>query len=97
MVTYEFRCDEHGATEATAPLGSPPATWPCPGCGSPARRAYGRVALLAGGRYARAIDAAERTSAEPQVVTRLPESAHWQARGSRSAGPPPAYNRLPRP
>jgi hypothetical protein len=96
MVTYEYRCADHGVSTASAPLGRAPAEWPCPACGQPTRRVYGG-ALLAGGAYARAIEATKRTSAEPTVVTRLPETMHWRGSAAAPKAVHPDTRRLPRP
>lgn len=97
MATYEYSCADHGISAATAPLGCPPPSWRCPACGGSTRRVYAAVTLLVGGPYARAIEAAERTSAEPQVVTRLPETKHWRSRGGHPSAPQAHFARLPRP
>ena len=95
MATYEYRCDQHGRADVSAPLGHAPASWPCPVCTHDSPRVFSSVPLAVRGSYARAIESAERSRAEPSIVTRLPETAHW--RGSRDVKFGPPVQRLPRP
>jgi putative FmdB family regulatory protein len=97
MPTYEYRCDQHGVSEMTRPIGTAPASITCSECGGEARRVFSvgmvrstsRTALLS------AMDHAEKSRHEPNVVTSLPST------GAKRRTPvvplTPALRRLPRP
>ena len=96
MAVYEYRCDLDGAFDVALPLGTAPATSPCPVCGSEARRVFSKPMLMSQPReLVAAIDHAEKTRHEPDIVTSLPP------RGARKRTPvlplTPALRRLPRP
>jgi putative FmdB family regulatory protein len=96
MAIYEYRCDDDGMLEVTRPLGTAPPSVTCPVCGSAARRVFSTPMIsslppaLVG-----AIDHAEKTRDEPDVVTSLPPA------GARKRTPvlplTPTLRRLPRP
>ena len=96
MARYEYRCDDDGPFELMHPLGTAPESESCPVCGSPARRVFSPpmlkhmpTALVV------AMDHAEKTRDEPDVVTSLPpRPAH-----KRTPVLPltPTLRRLPRP
>lgn len=94
MAVYVYRCDEHGHTEESRPIGTAAAAVPCPACGSPASRVFTAPRLSLGSPARRAlIDRTERTREEPAVVTAPPPRP-----GSRTAARAgPAWTRLPRP
>src|SRR5699024_5046823 len=96
MAVYEFRCPEHGSFEIEAAIGAAPSTPSCSVCGGQARRVFSAPMLgRVGAAVQRAVDNAERSSEEPDVVTSLP------AGGQRSAQPQytrdPKHRRLPKP
>ena len=95
MPTYAYRCDRDGPVELRRPMGEAAAVEACPVCAGEAVRVVTapRLSLAPRARVA-AIDRAERTRSEPDVVTAPPPRP-----GSRRAAPPvhPATRRLPRP
>lgn len=96
MAIYEYRCDEHGGFEVTRPLGTQPESAECAACGSQSRRVFSSPMLsLAPRAVVAAIDHAEKTRHEPDVVSSLPR------RHPRERTPvlplTPALRRLPRP
>lgn len=96
MATYEYRCDHDGAFDVIRALGTAPKSVMCPACGSEARRVFSPPMLLSlpAGLVA-AVDHAEKTRTEPDVVTSLPPApAH-----KRTPALPltPTLRRLPRP
>jgi putative FmdB family regulatory protein len=96
MAIYEYRCDADGKMEVTRPIGTAPNSITCPVCGKAARRVFSKPMIssvppaLVG-----AIDHAEKTRDEPDVVTSLPPA------GARQRTPvlplTPTLRRLPRP
>ncbi len=96
MALYEYRCERHGAFDATWAIGTAPASAACPDCGRAARRVF-TSPLLARTPPAlvAAIDRAEKTREAPDVVTALPP------RPPRERTPvlplTPTLRRLPRP
>lgn len=96
MAIYEYRCDDDGAFEMTRPLGTAPESVACPVCGSEARRVFSKPMLsLSPPALVAAIDHAEKSRDEPEVVTSLPGT------GARKRTPvlplTPSLRRLPRP
>jgi putative FmdB family regulatory protein len=97
MPTYEYRCDQHGVSEITRPLGAAPKSITCLACGSEAKRVFSVATVRSGSRSALlgAMDHAEKSRHEPEVVTSLPST------GARKRTPvlplTPALRRLPRP
>jgi putative FmdB family regulatory protein len=92
---YDYRCDEDGVFEITRPLGAAPESIPCPVCGSDARRVFSTpmLASTAPRELVAAIDHAEKTRHEPDIVTSLPP-----ARKRTPVLPlTPQLRRLPRP
>ena len=79
MALFEFRCAEDGAFEIRAPIGAPPTSAPCPGCGHEASRVYSKPMLMRAPRaLVAAIDNAEKSAHEPEVVTSLPRLPRHQ-------------------
>jgi putative FmdB family regulatory protein len=76
MPTYEYRCDQHGVSEITRPLGGAPELATCLLCGGPARRVFSVGMIRSGSRpaLAAAIDRAEKSRHEPDMVTSLPST-----------------------
>jgi putative FmdB family regulatory protein len=96
VATYEYRCDQDGVFEVTRPLGTAPESVTCSVCGSEARRVFSIPMVLRGSRaLVAAIDHAEKSRDEPDVVTSLPST------GARRRTPvlplTPTLRRLPRP
>lgn len=94
MALYLYRCDEHGTTERSLPIGTAERTSPCPTCGFPSARVFTAPRLSLGDATRRAlIDRTERSRDEPPVVS---------SPGPRPGRPAPvatnpALRRLPRP
>ena len=97
MAIYEYRCDQDGVFEVTRPLGTAPKSITCPVCRSEARRVFSKPMLSSSLPRAlvAAIDHAEKSRDEPEVVTSLPPT------GARRRTPvlplTPTLRRLPRP
>lgn len=94
MAFYDYRCDRDGVFEATWALGTAPESIACPTCGSNAARVFSKPMLMTSPRaLVAAIDHAEKTRDEPDVVTSLPP-----ARKRTPVLPlTPTLKRLPRP
>ncbi len=96
MATYEYRCDQDGVFEVTRPFGTAPETISCAVCGSEARRVFSVPVLFRGSRaVVAAMDRAEKSRDEPEVVTSVPSAG--ARRRTRMAPMTPALQRLPRP
>lgn len=96
MAIYEYRCEQDGGFDVTRPLGTAPASTACPACGRDARRIFSKPMLTSTPReLVAAIDHAEKTRHEPDIVTSLPPT------GARRRTPvlplTPQLRRLPRP
>ncbi len=97
MAVYEYRCEHDGAFEIMRPLATAPVSAPCPVCGGEAARVFSKPMLKSSMPRAlvAAIDHAEKTRHEPDVVTSLPSA------GARRRTPvlplTPTLRRLPRP
>ena len=97
MAVYEYRCESHGIFDATFPIGAALDTVPCPECAVPSARIISAPMVRNSGRREvfSAIERADRSRHEPEVVTSLPPM-----RGpgrARTATLTPALARLPRP
>ncbi len=94
MAVYVYRCDTHGVTERSVPIGTALPTTDCPTCGARAGRVFTAPRLSLGDPVRRAlIDRTRRTAEVPDVV---------DSPGPRPLGRPrvptdPAWSRLPRP
>lgn len=97
MAIYEYQCDQDGLFEITRPLGTAPESVACSVCGSEARRVFSIPMVRRGSRTASfaAIDHAEKSRFEPEVVTSLPSTG--ARRRTPMATLTPALQRLPRP
>jgi putative FmdB family regulatory protein len=97
MPIYEYLCDQHGGSEITRPLGMAPKSITCLVCGNEARRVFSVGMVRGGSRTAlfSAMDQAEKSRHEPEVVTSVPSTGT----GRRAPVLPlnPALRRLPRP
>ena len=96
MVIYEYRCQQHGVFELMQPMGAATSTALCPQCGGDAMRALSAPSVTRASRSAwfGAIEHAEKSRHEPQVVSAVPPPG---ARRSRQIPMTPALRRLPRP
>lgn len=81
MALYDYRCDDDGVFEISRPLGTAPTSIPCPVCKTEARRVFSSPMLMSTPpALAAAIDHAEKTRHEPDIVTSLPpRPAHKRA------------------
>lgn len=95
MAIYEYRCDQDGLFDVTLPLGTAPESVPCSACGGQARRVFSAPMFRSASRTAwtAAMDHADKSRYEPQVVTSLPSTG---AR-SRTLSLTPTLRGLPRP
>jgi putative FmdB family regulatory protein len=97
MPIYEYRCDQHGVSEITRPLGKAPKSVTCLVCGSESSRVFSVGMVRSGSRTAllAAMDHAEKSRHAPDVVTSVPST------GARRQMPvlplTPGLRRLPRP
>jgi putative FmdB family regulatory protein len=95
MPLYAYRCGEDGPLDVMWPLGTAPATVPCPACSADARRIVTAPRLgLADRTRVALIDRAEASRTEPTVVSAPPPRA---SRPSRPARLDPRTAALPRP
>jgi putative FmdB family regulatory protein len=97
MAFYDYRCETDGVFEITRALGSAPATAACPACGAAARRVFATpmLATTAPKALVAALDHAEKTRHEPDVVTSLPRRPPHQRTPTLPLAP--KLRRLPRP
>jgi putative FmdB family regulatory protein len=96
MALYEYRCTAHGPFEAAWPIGTAPASTPCPCCRRAAPRMFSApMTARTPPAVVAAIDHAEKTRDEPDLVTSLPP----RAAGQRTPVLPltPRLRKLPRP
>lgn len=95
MATYEYRCNQDGVFDITRPLGTAPESATCPTCGAEARRIISVPMFRSGSRSAlfAAIEHADKSRYEPEVVTSLPSSGA----PSRTIPLTPTLRGLPRP
>lgn len=97
MAIYEYLCEQHGAFETHLPIGSAPPEHACPCCGAPSRRIVSAPMVIGSSRsaWSSAIERAERTRYEPEVVSSVPPAG--ARRRIRTAAMTPQLARLPRP
>ncbi|MGB7975655.1 MAG: zinc ribbon domain-containing protein [Roseiarcus sp.] len=95
MVFYEYLCHADGAFNIMRRLGKAPSNAPCPSCGSQAQRMLSAPMVLNGRRSSlfSAIDRAEKSRHEPEVVTSLPPSGVRRPQVRMT----PELRKLPRP
>lgn len=75
MATYRYHCDVDGHVDTRRPIGTAPATIPCPQCGRTSRRVITAPMLgLAARPRMAVIDHAEASRTEPAVVSTLPSN-----------------------
>jgi putative FmdB family regulatory protein len=93
MAVYAFQCAEHGPIDVRFSIGTAPPTSGCPRCGSPMRRLFSPPALRLTPRpQVAALDRAERSRTDPEVVTSVPARPRHGSRATH-----PAQKRLPTP
>ena len=93
MATYTYRCAIDGPVDVRRPIGTAPATVPCPACGATASRVITAPLLgLADPTRMAVLDRTGASRFEPPVVSSVPSAP-------RRAAPPldPRTRRLPRP
>ena len=93
MATYMYRCAIDGPVDVRRPIGTAPATVPCPACGATSARVITAPMLgLADPNRMAVLDRSEASRTEPAVVTSLPRSP-------RTPAPrlDPRTRKLPRP
>lgn len=97
MAIYEYQCVEDGVFEINRPIGTAPAAVVCALCGHEAARIVSAPRLVTRGRSAwrAAMDRAEKSRYEPQVVSSVP-SAGARSR-TRVLPLTPTLRGLPRP
>lgn len=96
MAIYEYRCDRHGTFETMRAIGTAPASIACPVCERDARRVFSKPMLTSTpSELAAAIDHAEKTRDEPDLVTSLPPAD--PRRRTPVLPLTPTLRRLPRP
>ena len=97
MAVYEYRCESHGVFDASFPIGAALDAAPCPECAGPSTRIISAPMVRSTGRREvfSAIERADRTRFEPEVVTSLPPTSGPGR--ARMATLTPALARLPRP
>lgn len=95
MALYEYRCPSHGPFDIIRPLGAAPDSVACKFCGEPASRAITAPRIRSASRSAwhAAIERADKSRYEPEVVTSLPGVGSSPRRGAIH----PAMLNLPRP
>ena len=97
MAIYEYCCERGGLFEVFRPMGTAPESVACSACGSPARRVFSAPMLVTGARSAwtAAVDRAEKSRHEPEIVSSLPSSG--AGRRVSTVQMTPALRGLPRP
>jgi putative FmdB family regulatory protein len=97
MATYTYRCGVDGPLDVRRPIGTAPATVPCPTCGTTAQRVITAPMLgLADRARTGLIDRTEATRSEPAVVSSIP-TAPGPGRAPRAPRLDPRTRHLPRP
>lgn len=97
MPLYDYQCDEHDRFEQRQPMRLSGEAVACPQCGAASRRLVSapRIVTRGHGAWMAAIDHADKSRYEPEVVTRLPSTG---LRSSRPVLPmTPQLAGLPRP
>lgn len=96
MALYEYRCKQDGPFEISKPLGTAPAVAACPVCGAESRRVITAPMVITGTRsaWSAAIERAEKTRYEPEVVSSVPTAGGGPRRTVQMT---PQLARLPRP
>ncbi len=93
---YEYRCEQHGTFDVDFPMGHAAERFACLVCSREVRRFYSApMTRLAPRHLVGAIDRAEKSRDEPEVVSSLPRR-HPNKR-IPTAPMNPALRKLPRP
>lgn len=93
MATYGYRCPHCREIAVTCPIGTAPASVPCPDCGAVSARVFSAPMLArTPAALAAQVRRAERSATEPEVVTARP-----RRRAGSAVAAHPATARLPRP
>jgi putative FmdB family regulatory protein len=97
VALYEYRCNQDGVFDESRPLGTAPESVACPLCGAAARRVISVPMVRCGSRraWAAAIEHADKSRYQPEVVTSLPSAG--TSRQSAALSLNPALRHLPRP
>jgi putative FmdB family regulatory protein len=97
MAFYDYRCESDGVFEISRPLGTAPGTAACPVCRAEAARVFTTpmLATTAPKALVSAIDHAEKSRHEPEVVTSIPRRP--PAQRTPTVPLTPKLARLPRP
>ena len=96
MAFYEYRCARDGIVQISRPVGEARERERCPLCDDAVRRVFSAPMLSLASRAAgAAIDRAEKSRTEPDVVSSLPP--RHPSKRTPTAPPNPALQRLPRP
>jgi putative FmdB family regulatory protein len=96
MATYAYRCDRDGDFDVSRPIGAAARKSLCPVCNREAARVFRAPMLsLAPRALVAAIDRAEKTSDEPEMVPAVPPRAVRTRNPMATQNP--ALQRLPRP
>ena len=72
MVAYDYGCTEHSRIQLHASMGTAPPSIPCPQCGGPSRRMFTVPRFSVQSKTTPAIERAEKSSEQPDVVTSIP-------------------------
>jgi hypothetical protein len=97
VATFPYRCPDDGPFDVVRPIGTATATSSCPRCGADAVRIWTAPRLsLAQPAAMAALDRAERSRFEPDVVT-APPARPLGRRPAPAGTANPALQRLPRP
>jgi len=95
LTMYVFRCNECGSFDAAYPIGTAPASAPCPTCAASSAKVITAPRIGRGATgYSRAIEETKASADRPPVVTgSLPGSARRPLPVTRN----PLHATLPRP
>ena len=96
MAIYEYRCERDGSFEVRLPIGTAPASIACPDCADEAERVFSSpMVSFAPRELVAALDHAEKTKTDPDVVTSLPRRPKHER--TPMAPLTPTLRKLPRP
>ena len=96
MAIYEYRCERDGSFEVTLPIGTAPASIACPQCANEADRVFSSpMVSFAPRELVAALDHAEKTKSDPDIVTSLPRRPKHER--TPMAPLTPTLRKLPRP
>jgi putative FmdB family regulatory protein len=95
VAIYEYQCDQDGVFDVMRPIGTAPASVICARCGGEAMRILSIPMIRSGMRTAwtTAMDHAEKSRHEPEVVTSPPPASGRR----RTLSLTPTLRGLPRP